>query len=192
MARPREFDERIAREQALQVFWDKGYEAASLQDLLSAMGLSKSTFYETFSSKRDLYLDSMDHYSKTEMGFVALLESDAPARDAIERVFHAVIDAAFSEGGRCSCFLVNCVNEVKADDKQVSDRVTEATLRFESAFETAIRRGMKARDIETAHDPHALAHFLVSSLNGLRVMLKSSHDRTSTESVVQIVMAALG
>ena len=65
MARPREFDTTEALSQAMQVFWSKGFKATSLNDLLDAMGLSKSSFYDTFGSKHEVFLETIEHYKKT-------------------------------------------------------------------------------------------------------------------------------
>ena len=70
MARPREFDANDALEQAMQVFWDKGYQSASLNALTEAMGISKSSFYEAFGSKHELYLSALEHYNATVSGRV--------------------------------------------------------------------------------------------------------------------------
>ncbi len=64
MARPREFNEEKALDRAMRVFWTQGYEGTSLHDLLGAMGISKSSFYETFGSKRDLFMRSLEHFDQ--------------------------------------------------------------------------------------------------------------------------------
>ena len=83
MARPREFDSDQALEKAMQVFWTKGYEATSLSDLLSAMGISKSSFYATFGSKHELFLATLDRYGETHGAqLIALLKSnESPRKD---------------------------------------------------------------------------------------------------------------
>ncbi|HEX9701827.1 MAG TPA: TetR/AcrR family transcriptional regulator, partial [Rhodospirillales bacterium] len=65
MPRPREFETSEALNQAMQVFWTKGYEATSLADLIGAMNLSKSSFYDTFGSKHEVFLAAIEHYKQT-------------------------------------------------------------------------------------------------------------------------------
>ena len=65
MGRPREFNTEEALEKAMKVFWAQGYEAASLHDLTRAMAISKSSFYDTFGSKHDLFISAIKHYNKT-------------------------------------------------------------------------------------------------------------------------------
>ena len=81
MRRPRECDTTEALNEAMQVFWTKGFEATSLNDLIGAMKLSKSSFYDTFGSKHEVFLAAIEHYKKTVTAQVsAVSELDAMAR----------------------------------------------------------------------------------------------------------------
>lgn len=192
MARPREFDEQTARDQALQVFWDNGYEATSLSDLIAAMGISKSSFYDTFTSKHQLFIDSMDRYGDTEtrMG-VTLLRSDTPARDAIATLFRYILDKAYVEGDRRGCFIGNCAVELGGMDAEADQRVKQGFKDLESAFVVAVKRGLKAGDVTTTKPPKAVAQYLLSSLNGVRLMTKTGPNRQAAEQVVDVILAAL-
>ena len=88
MARPREFDATEALSKAMDVFWTKGYEATSLCDLLEAMDLSKSSFYDTFGSKHEVFLDTIRYYKKTMTAQITgVANLDQPARKLIESLF---------------------------------------------------------------------------------------------------------
>ena len=121
MARPREFDTEEALEKALQVFWAKGYEAASLCDLIGAMGISKSSFYEAFGSKRDLFLATLDRYNEHEAGRHArdLIEGAESVRAGIAAVFERQIEVMAGQGDRRGCFLNNCAVEMAPHDPAV-------------------------------------------------------------------------
>jgi TetR/AcrR family transcriptional repressor of nem operon len=192
MARPREFDTGEALEKAMQVFWAKGYQASSLNDLIGAMGISKSSFYETFASKHDLFLTAIEYYDRTSVArLVNALEGEGPARPAIAGVFAAIIDALLVEGGRKGCFLGNCAVEAAPHDGDVEARVARSLARIEAAYYQAVRRGQQAGDISSDHDPRSLARYLMSSANGLMVVGKANPDRATLEDVARVVMSAL-
>ncbi|MFP6730662.1 MAG: TetR/AcrR family transcriptional regulator [Alphaproteobacteria bacterium] len=192
MARPREFDTDDVLEKAMQAFWSGGYAATSLADLTQAMGISKSSFYETFGSKHELFLATIERYGETAAErTVGLLENSTWAKGAIAAVFEFVIDNATAEGERRGCFINNCAVESASHDGAVASRVVECLARLESAFESAVRRGQEAGDITSDHDPQILARFLTSSLHGLIVTSKANPDKANLNDVVRVVLAAL-
>ena len=192
MARPREFNTDVALEQAMQVFWAKGYEATSLQNLIHAMGISKSSFYETFGSKHELFMSAIEHYEDTVTKRLAgVLEGAAPARMAIAEVFDAIIKAAVAEGDRRGCLLCNSAVEVSPHDSEAAALVATGLARVENAFHRAVVRGQDAGEIPAERDARALARYLTSSANGLQVMAKASPNRAALENVAGIVLSVL-
>ncbi len=188
MARPREFIKETALDKALQVFWSKGYEATSLCDLVAAMGLSKSSFYDTFSSKQDLFLSSIDRYHETTMKQVKdILDGDLPARAAINSIFRMVIEDDDNRG----CFLGNCAVEINRRDDDAKRRIKAAMKALETAFADTVKRGQDAGEISKALDPQAAGRFLASNINGLRVLSKTGVDRQHKEDVFKMVMLTL-
>ena len=192
MARPREFNEDEAVARALDVFWEKGFEAASLGDLTSAMGISKSSFYETFGSKHDLLISTMQRYKDTTLAMVVrILESDLPAREAITQVFDYAVRTVFDDDDRRGCFLGNCIVEAGDKDAAVAKEVTEGFADFTDAFAKAVKRGQVVGDISDRHEPMALARFLANNINGMRIVAKAGADRRHMEDIVRVVMSAL-
>jgi TetR/AcrR family transcriptional regulator, transcriptional repressor for nem operon len=190
VARPREFNEQDALNQALQVFWDKGYEATSLHDLTGVMEISKSSFYDTFSSKHDLFLTCLDLYTQTQRKWVlSVLESDRPVRESIAAVLQFVIDEVIDDGNLRGCFLGNCAVEVGQRDQAVAKRVSEGFDYFNGTFEHTLQRGIDEGQLTTIKDVSAAASYLVSSLNGLRIMAIANPDRKRLEGVMKMVMS---
>ncbi len=176
----------------MQVFWAKGYEATSLQDLIHAMGISKSSFYETFGSKHESFMSAIEHYEGTVTKRLAgVLEGDAPARKAIAEVFDAIIKAAVAEGDRRGCLLCNSAVEVSPHDSEAAALVATGLARVEKAFHRAVVRGQDAGEIPAERDARALARYLTSSANGLQVMAKASPNRAALENVAGIVLSVL-
>ncbi len=191
MARPREFNEREALDKAMNVFWAKGYQGATPQDLLKAMGLSKSSFYATFASKHDLFLRCIKHYNEMGLRFFAGLLSQDNARSAIEHMYEQMIDIAMSANGRRGCMLVNCATELSPHDPQVEALVKDGLSKLEQTLYKTILRGQKRGHIAAKHNPHTLAKYLLSSNSGFQVMAKARPNRKALRDVVSVVLSAL-
>ena len=192
MGRPREFDTREALDQAMQVFWARGYEATSLTDLTKAMGISRSSFYETFGGKRELYLSALAHYDETRVSrVVRRLEGKGTVRERIASVLNDVIDMAVEEGRRSGCFLCNAAVEVAPHDAGLCARVVDGLDRMEAAYHRALLEARKRGEIANGRDPRALARFLVSSVNGLQVTAKVQTDRRRLEEVARTIRSVL-
>lgn len=117
--RPREFDVQAALDAALTVFWRTGYAATSLDDLTSAMGLNRSSFYAAFGSKHDLLLTALKRYVD---GVFARLKSFAAGRGSSAAALRAIVrEIAAPQGGKDGCLLVNSIIELAPGDREVSD-----------------------------------------------------------------------
>ncbi|QDG77969.1 TetR/AcrR family transcriptional regulator [Labrenzia sp. PHM005] len=114
--RPREFDEAKALEVALNVFWQKGFEAASLEDLTKAMGLSRSSFYGTFGSKQALFQRALAHYSRNALNNLQAV-ADTSGEDPVGAMVEAL---ANPQGGSRGCMLINCITELAPHDEEVA------------------------------------------------------------------------
>ncbi len=193
MARPREFNAEDALEKAMQLFWSKGYEATSLADLTAAMGLSKSSLYDTFGCKHELFLSAMDRYNETVAARRAagVIDGAKGARAGIAAVFAAFLDEMLGAGEKRGCFVNNAAVELAPHDAAVAARAAAGLAHLEESFHGAVRRGQEAGDIAAGRDARALARYLAASLNGLIVFAKTNPERAALEEVVGIVLAAL-
>lgn len=192
MARPKAFHPTAALDCALEVFWQQGYKATSLQDLLQAMQLSKSSFYETFGSKHALYLAAIDRYRETAIApYVKLLSAQDNGHQAIAAVFAALVEQLDCPAGRRGCFMQNAAVESAPHDAATAARVRDGQGAFEDAFYRAVRRAQAQGQIALDQDPRALARFLTSSMYGLLVMAKTAPGRQVLEDVVGVVLSTL-
>ncbi len=192
MARPREFDPTEALSQAMQVFWTRGYEATSLNDLLDAMGLSKSSFYDTFGSKHEVFLETIKHYKKTMTAqFTGVAGLASPARKLIESLFDRAVSRMTEEGGQRGCYLNNCAVEIALHDPEAAKLVDGGIGLMEEAFFALVQRGQSEGDIAPEKDARALARFLNSSLNGLLVIGKANPDRDALADICKITLTSL-
>ena len=190
MARPREFDEMVALEQALQVFWDKGYEATSLSDLTKAMQISKSSFYDTFTSKHDLFLSCLDRYAESNMESVwAVIKNSPSARQSIRSIFQFVIDVVVNDEDFRGCMLSNCAMEFGQHDQEVEKRFVNGFESFLGAFAFALQQGIDNGEFTEIKDVNSVARYLISSLNGLRISALANQRRDQLEGIVDLTLS---
>lgn len=169
MARPRQFDETKVIESLMNVFWEKGYEAASMQDLVAASGLLKGSLYGAFGDKHSMYIAALKHYDRTRLqAGIDMLDSEGSARQKIARLFDNVIDSAKRGLFAGGCLLCNASIELAAIDREVNNEV-KTTIR---RLKVAIMEALKSR-IANEDEAASLAAFIVSAYFGSRVLAKS-------------------
>ncbi|HZG06895.1 MAG TPA: TetR/AcrR family transcriptional regulator [Streptomyces sp.] len=196
MARPREFDEERALEAAMRTFWAKGYENTSTQDLCEATGLGRSSIYNTFTSKRDLFLRSLGHYVDTMTGTqVAVLEDEgSPPLDRLRTLLALIVDGEFenrSDGRAIGCLTVNTTVELFGRDPDVTRLLERDLARRLAAFRAVISAGQREGDITSGRDADALARFLNAVIGGMRVSAQGGADRAALESIAAAALDAL-
>jgi TetR/AcrR family transcriptional repressor of nem operon len=192
MARPREFDVETALDSAMQVFWSKGYETASLDDLCEATGLSRSSLYATFGDKRNLLLESLSHYvQKGDERIGNALLRKIPFRDALSDLLHDFIDAIVAGPGRRGCFIGNCAAEIARQDRTAMAHIRDALACNEAFFRAGLIAGKKRGELPSDADVVALARFLTASIQGLRLVGKANPDRAALEDIAMVMLRCL-
>ena len=192
MARPREFDTLEVLNNAMNMFWTKGYKATSLNDLTESMGLSKSSFYLSFGSKHKVFLETIEHYKNTITAQVTSVASlDSPARKLIESLFNRAVSRITEEGGRRGCFLNNCAVEVAPNDAQAAEIINSGFGLMEEALYLLVRRAQVEGDVDSSKDARALARYLTSCLNGLLVTAKVNPAKDRLNDIVRLSLIAL-
>lgn len=192
MARTRTFDEQQAAERAMELFWRQGYGAASLDHLLDATDLSKSSLYETFGSKRGVLLAAIQRYRDGVMAALTEpLRRPGASRREIAQVFRSAVAHAISAEGRRGCLVNNCLVEIGAHDAVVRDAARAVQLGLEDALTTAVRRGQQDGSIGHRDTPRALARFLVNTLSGLNVAAKWNPGKAVLEDIARVALRTL-
>ena len=191
MARPREFDAERALERATAVFWSRGFEQSSLDDLCAATGLNRSSFYAAFHSKRDLYLRALARYEDGSAARIADALEGKPIREGIRLFLDGLIDAIVAGPGRRGCFIGNCAAEMARLDRGAAARVRASLARIEAAFRDKLEDARLRGELPRRADPAALARFLTASIQGLRLVGKTNPDRAALNDVVQTMLRCL-
>jgi len=177
---------------AMHLFWRKGFESTSLQDLLDTMKLSKSSLYQTYGNKHELFQQCINHYRKTMVSEMKQgLEQAKNGRLFIETVFYSIADETCLENGAIGCLVMNSATEFANTDKEISGLIAKATKEFTSVFITAIKQAQAQGDITKDKDPKSLANFLLSSMSGLKTMVKAGANRATVKNIAKTILAAL-
>ena len=174
MSRPKEFNPDDAIEKAMQVFWHKGYEATSMEDLLTAMDLSRGSLYDTFGDKRQLFLKVVDRYCTTfASSKFSLLDQPGPAVPILRRFICDMIEGGLADPQRRGCLISNTVMELSPHEKEIADRLRLALKMAEDTFFKVLTRAQQQGELRMGQDPRTLAQFFVTMMQGAVVMIKA-------------------
>ncbi len=192
MARPREFNHDRVVDRAVEVFWRKGFEATSIQDLVEATGLNRGSLYNTFGDKAGLFEAALERYmaGAPPQHVVAAAET-GPPRQVIEEFFARLVALGASDPERRGCLMTNTAAGMAARDKDLAARVAAAFQGLEDALFRLIERGQETGEIAPWRDPRALARFLVASAQGLRITAKVNRNRAALENIAETALASL-
>ena len=157
MARHKEFDRDEALHKAMEVFWARGYEAASIQDLLKHMGINRQSLYDTFGDKHALYLQALDRYREVEgRELFDLLERPGSVKKALRQLFAGVVEKALCDRQRRGCFMGNAMSELAGRCKETAARTCTNMAAAERAFHRALlRAGDNSQLVVFEALPHA-------------------------------------
>ena len=191
MPRTKEFDPDAVLDRAMEQFWEEGYERTSVQDLVDATGLSRSSLYETFGSKHDLYVAALDRYRDRETHeLIDRLDDGKSPLTCIRQVFEQAGEACSDEDGR-GCFVVNATVERARSDEDISRRTVASLQGMENAFAMAVRRGQNAGEIDESLDPVAGGRFLANAYRGLNVTSRLRPDPAVLSDVIDSTLSVL-
>ena len=192
MARQKEFEREEALQKAMEVFWSRGYEAASIQDLVEHMGINRQSLYDTFGDKHALYLKALDRYREVESRkLFELLERGGSVKRALKQLFGGVVEGSLGDGQRRGCFMGNAMSELAGRCKATAARTGSNMDAMESALYRALLRGKKEGEFKGVRDHRAVARFLYCNLQGLVLVAKATQDRQRLEDVVKVTLSVL-
>lgn len=186
MPRPREFDPDEALHRALEVFWQKGYEATSMRDLVAAMRIQKASLYGAFGDKRSLYLAALRRYQQQTLDALTERLAKAPSPAQAVREFVAeVADQVGGRNGKRGCFCVNANIELAPHDDSVAEQLRVHYERMVALLAATLERARSLGEIPRRADCTALATFLLGVVAALNVLGKQRASRQQLQTVAE-------
>jgi TetR/AcrR family transcriptional repressor of nem operon len=190
MPRAKAFDPDTALDRAVELFWRRGYDGASMTMLLEFMGISRQSLYDTFLDKHHLYLAAIDRYrTMLHEQLHSLLNERATGRDGIRAVFELVDREVLDHPEHRSCLLANAALELGQRDGEVRERVAAHLAELEELFYSALERDRVAGAIEPNRDTRAQARCLTSTIHGLGVLARGGADRQVLQDTIASTLA---
>lgn len=192
MARTKEFDTDEVLDKAINLFWDKGYNGCSMQDVVDGVGLSRSSIYETFGDKRQLFLEALKKYQREGMDALEKNINTAPDfRQVLAKIFESILEENMNGSTQKGCFMVNSAIELACHDPEIAAIVKANQQEMENILYKAIKKGQHSGQITTSLPARSIARFLYTSFSGIRVTARSGADRKTLEDIIKVSLSVL-
>jgi len=192
MARTKDFDENEVLTKAIQLFWHKGYNATSMQDLVDALGISRSSLYDTYTDKHTLFLKALESYQRAgNVKINEIVDQSVSAKDTVIKLMELATNELVGDKQQKGCFMVNAEVEVAPHDHEVSKLVCQNEQQMEAAFFQVIKKGQESGEIKNTQDALVLAKFIFNAVKGMQVTAKSTPDATSFGNIIRLTVAVL-
>ena len=187
MARPREFDADRALDEAIAVFRVHGFEGASAEMLVNAMGIGRQSLYDTFGDKWQLYRSAVRRYA---MGECALhfkaLRSGERAIEGIEAMLRRVVKTAYQP-----CLGVGSICEFGVSRPDLAEVNTPLAKTLRDAIAARVRDSQRDGDVASKLDPEAVSEFLIANITGIRVAGRGGANRAALTGLADMALRAL-
>lgn len=189
--RPKKFDAVEAVEKASLLFWEKGYEASSTEDLLQAMGLQRGSFYHTFGSKKEVFKQAIDLHEKRGFGAFEkiLADSDAPIT-LIKSVFLELADCSEQEHS-LGCFLGNTIAELSNIDEELSAHARRHLVNLENMLFEQISLAQQNGTLTNPENARVLARYLLNLWNGINITRRMYPQKKDLLPLIELQLSVL-
>ena len=188
--RTRQFDADVALDRALEVFWARGYEGATLPELTEAMGINRPSLYAAFGNKEQLFRKALDHYQAGPQSFLAEAMRKPTARAVVEAIFSGFVRMQRDRSRSRGCMIVSgalaCGEETEPVRRELARLRQAAVTALRERFERAVREG----DLPEGTDCATLARYIATVLNGLAVQAVSGATEKELRLVAAMAMRA--
>ncbi len=192
MPRPKNFEKEEVLKKVMMLFWEKGYEATSIQDLVVHTGVNKQSLYDTFGDKQTLYFSALSAYrTENECNLDQLFAANVSTRMALEKLFENVIAEAVVDSNRKGCFMNNATVELSSQNEKIGRFCFDNMNSMEKTLANLIEKGQANGEVSESLDAKVIAAFLFTAINGLRAVSKITQDKLKLEEIVKTTLSVL-
>jgi AcrR family transcriptional regulator len=188
--RPRTFDVGEALDRALQVFWDKGYEGASLTDLTRAMGISRPSLYAAFGDKQSLFRKVLDRYAEGPAAYVSEALKEPTARAVVARLLNGAVCTSTAPRQPQGCLTVHGALVSGKDADAIREELSLRRAAGEAAIRKRLQRARREGDLPSDADPADLARYITTVMHGMAVQAAGGASRAQLQRVAQTALRA--
>jgi AcrR family transcriptional regulator len=188
--RPRAFDRDQALERALDVFWRKGYEGASLSDLTGTMGINPPSLYAAFGNKEELFREALDRYMERHAEVLREVLARPKARDAIAALLTCTADALTDKSTPPGCLLVQGISGCGDHAQCIRNELCKRRAANEKTIRERLKRAKAEGDLPKDADPAALSRFVATVAEGMAVQAAGGASRAELRRIAETAMAA--
>ncbi|MEZ2132532.1 MULTISPECIES: TetR/AcrR family transcriptional regulator [unclassified Sinorhizobium] len=185
--RPRAFDAKAAIERAREVFWERGFAAASLDTLSAATGLNRPSLYGAFGDKEDLYLDALESYREASLDVLSdALDPALPLRENLERVYARALEVYLhGETSARGCFLISTATAEAIQHSRVREMLGRSLNDFDEAIRKRMELALDRGELSTGADPMILARLASAVMHSLAVRARAGDTRETLEEIAR-------
>ncbi|MGE6629467.1 TetR/AcrR family transcriptional regulator [Bacillus sp. NPDC077027] len=192
MVRQREFDEEKALDDAMLLFWEKGYKATTLSDLTTKMGIQRPSLYSAFGDKEELFEAALRKYTKLHAAHIRTkLQNNLSVKEAFHTFFEDLVEEEYKESPSKGCFCINTIVELAPHEEKFEILTREHQMYLSVIFQEKIVQGIRSGEFESNLNAKVLAQTLVVSLIGLTVLMKSRPERSFVDHSVATILSLL-
>jgi len=187
--RPRKFDRDQALARAMEVFWSRGYEGASLADLTKAMGINPPSLYAAFGDKENLFIEAVQRYHENVRQSCPYA-GEPTARDAVERLLTELATLFTDRSHPAGCLAVMAMITSSTSSARLQKMLADERAMARGRLRERIQLGIKAGDVPAGTDAGALTDFYVAVINGISLQAREGASRKSVLAMVETAMRA--
>ena len=192
MPRTKQFNEEDILNKAMELFWEKGFHATSIQDLVCHLGINRASLYDTFGGKEELFKRAFERYrNMSGCTLTDLFKAEASVKKGFRMLFFRAIEVARTNPEHKGCFVVNTTTELLPGDHTIKKALMENKAYVEQLFISRIQLGMETGEISMDKNPESIGMMLFALYSGLEVLTKVEEDTAKLYSMVEAGLSVL-